>query len=390
MFCGSSVLLISKVFPDMFRSRSSSISTLGAPNGKPSIGRQRQRPTVCSSFKDQLGNLLERIGGTQPHYVRCIKPKDSPASKEVSRVRVLEQLKCGGILEAVKVARAGFPYRMSHEEFYARYSILRQQDKAVDKSKALGERCQELLLELGDFSIRPSARTKGAQIGKTKVFLPQDSYDGLESARSSIVLQCCILIQALFRKYRCRLWYSSVYQLTLRVKRSVKKHLFRKSIRSRIAKRAQAVKPSKVSSPEAATEAVSVPSAASHDIFYIPEIRSTTSKVKGSFATVVHLSVPKRYSLSGEDVASLKAKQAANQTDGPFLRRFDPVALQIAAARNPIFPSAWSTAKILQYFKRNVSSQASRRSGPNHRRLSVEEQQRANRAAQGLRNPFGR
>ncbi|CAN0459190.1 unnamed protein product, partial [Hapterophycus canaliculatus] len=34
---------------------------------------------------------------------------------EVSRVRVMEQLRYGGVLEAVRVARSGYPVRLPHK-----------------------------------------------------------------------------------------------------------------------------------------------------------------------------------------------------------------------------------------------------------------------------------
>ncbi|CAN0237882.1 unnamed protein product, partial [Laminaria digitata] len=51
---------------------------------------------------------------TRPHYIRCIKPNDNAEPDEVSRVRVMEQLRYGGVLEAVRVARSGYPVRLPH------------------------------------------------------------------------------------------------------------------------------------------------------------------------------------------------------------------------------------------------------------------------------------
>lgn len=52
---------------------------------------------------------------TRPHYIRCIKPNDNAEPDEVSRVRVMEQLRYGGVLEAVRVARSGYPVRLPHK-----------------------------------------------------------------------------------------------------------------------------------------------------------------------------------------------------------------------------------------------------------------------------------
>lgn len=63
---------------------------------------------VCSSYACR---------DTRPHYIRCIKPNDSAEPDEVSRVRVMEQLRYGGVLEAVRVARSGYPVRLPHKVY---------------------------------------------------------------------------------------------------------------------------------------------------------------------------------------------------------------------------------------------------------------------------------
>ena len=37
---------------------------------------------------------------------------------------IVDQLRCGGVLEAVRVSRAGYPTRYPHDVFKARYYIL--------------------------------------------------------------------------------------------------------------------------------------------------------------------------------------------------------------------------------------------------------------------------
>ncbi|CAN0428475.1 unnamed protein product, partial [Ectocarpus sp. 8 AP-2014] len=61
--------------------------------------------------------LVPWIRDTRPHYIRCIKPNDNAEPDEVSRVRVMEQLRYGGVLEAVRVARSGYPVRLPHKVY---------------------------------------------------------------------------------------------------------------------------------------------------------------------------------------------------------------------------------------------------------------------------------
>ena len=82
------------------------------------------RPTVGGQFRSQLRLLRHKIDRTAPHYIRCLKPNDLLVPDHFDVAIVAEQLKCGGILEAVRVARAGFTQHYSHADFCRRYRAL--------------------------------------------------------------------------------------------------------------------------------------------------------------------------------------------------------------------------------------------------------------------------
>ena len=80
--------------------------------------------SVSSQFSAQLRTLRARIDETTPHYIRCLKPNDELSPNFFEPKNVVEQLRCGGVLEAVRVSRAGYPTRYPHDIFMARYYIL--------------------------------------------------------------------------------------------------------------------------------------------------------------------------------------------------------------------------------------------------------------------------
>jgi myosin-5 len=80
--------------------------------------------SVSSQFSQQLKVLRSRIDDTVPHYVRCLKPNDDLVPEFFEPKNVVEQLRCNGVLEAVRVSRAGYPTRYPHDVFLARYAIL--------------------------------------------------------------------------------------------------------------------------------------------------------------------------------------------------------------------------------------------------------------------------
>jgi myosin-5 len=80
--------------------------------------------SVSAQFSSQLRILRSRIEKTVPHYIRCLKPNDELAPDYFEPKDIVEQLRCGGVLEAVRVSRAGYPTRYPHDVFMARYYIL--------------------------------------------------------------------------------------------------------------------------------------------------------------------------------------------------------------------------------------------------------------------------
>ena len=82
------------------------------------------RASVGAQFSAQLRELRERIERTAPHYVRCLKPNDLLVPNNFEQHIIADQLRCAGVLEAIRVSRVGFPQRYQHDLFVSRYCIL--------------------------------------------------------------------------------------------------------------------------------------------------------------------------------------------------------------------------------------------------------------------------
>ncbi|KAL7553229.1 hypothetical protein ACHAWF_017340 [Thalassiosira exigua] len=99
-------------------------------NGDPRESKRKalkssiSRVSVGGQFASQLQRLRRRIDGTHPHYVRCLKPNDRLEPGKFDPNIVVDQLRCGGILEAIRVSRAGFPHRYTFDHFDSRFSVL--------------------------------------------------------------------------------------------------------------------------------------------------------------------------------------------------------------------------------------------------------------------------
>uniref|UniRef100_A0A8C4YIF2 Myosin heavy chain 11 n=1 Tax=Gopherus evgoodei TaxID=1825980 RepID=A0A8C4YIF2_9SAUR len=80
--------------------------------------------TVGQLYKEQLTKLMTTLRNTNPNFVRCIIPNHEKRAGKLDAHLVLEQLRCNGVLEGIRICRQGFPNRIVFQEFRQRYEIL--------------------------------------------------------------------------------------------------------------------------------------------------------------------------------------------------------------------------------------------------------------------------
>src|SRR4051794_11494489 len=80
--------------------------------------------TAGASFKQQVSALMETLNKCQPHYIRCIKPNSVKKAGVFTDDLVMHQVRYLGLLENVRVRRAGFAFRQTFLRFVRRYKML--------------------------------------------------------------------------------------------------------------------------------------------------------------------------------------------------------------------------------------------------------------------------
>ncbi|KAK6132839.1 hypothetical protein DH2020_033438 [Rehmannia glutinosa] len=135
-----------------------------------------QKQTVAKKFKGQLFELMQHLESTKPHFIHCIKPNTKRIPGVFEKDLALEQLRCSGVLEAVKIWRSGYPTRMTHQEFARRSVAILEQ-----------------------FNILPEMY----QVGYKKLYFRAGQIGALEGVRKQ-VLQGTVEVQKLFRGHRAR------------------------------------------------------------------------------------------------------------------------------------------------------------------------------------------
>uniref|UniRef100_A0A8C9KCH6 Myosin IH n=1 Tax=Panthera tigris altaica TaxID=74533 RepID=A0A8C9KCH6_PANTA len=88
------------------------------------LENRRRPPTVGTQFKNSLSSLLEILISKEPSYIRCIKPNERKEPSKFDDLLIRHQIKYLGLMEHLRVRRAGFAHRRKYEHFLQRYKSL--------------------------------------------------------------------------------------------------------------------------------------------------------------------------------------------------------------------------------------------------------------------------
>jgi len=134
------------------------------------VRNEKQAPmTSGQKIRQSAGYLMTKLGYCMPHYVRCIKTNTKKQPMTFDSGLVEHQVKYLGLLENVRVKRAGYAYRHFYNVFLGRFAPL--MDHPPGGMDANG--CQQFV----DFVCRkyatgmfPIVREEFG-IGSTKIFV---------------------------------------------------------------------------------------------------------------------------------------------------------------------------------------------------------------------------
>ncbi|SCU86854.1 LAME_0D07910g1_1 [Lachancea meyersii CBS 8951] len=129
--------------------------------------------TSSHRHRSQLNSLLDRLSSTEPHFVRCIIPNDKKKAHDFNRKLILDQLRCNGVLEGIRIAREGYPNRIFFKEFFQRYKILSDEYRYSNNSK---KNCEIVLSSL---HLDPAL----FKVGNSKLFFKAGVLAGLETKK---------------------------------------------------------------------------------------------------------------------------------------------------------------------------------------------------------------
>uniref|UniRef100_A0AAV1VD06 Myosin motor domain-containing protein n=1 Tax=Peronospora matthiolae TaxID=2874970 RepID=A0AAV1VD06_9STRA len=189
-------------------------STMMEAGRRGTIGRKTStfmQETVSYKFKAQLSLLMSDISSTEVHYVRCIKPNSQKRPDIYEIDAVVNQLRCAGVVEAIRITRAAFPNKMAHEKFLRRFVMMRSTKTPASVSTTVTEACELLAKELlcSDDFVRKCGNdeqpdTPDFVVGKSLVFFGKDVLEFLEHRRTTFVHDRAVVIQRNARQWIAR------------------------------------------------------------------------------------------------------------------------------------------------------------------------------------------
>eukprot|EP01132_Coremiostelium_polycephalum_P006092 gene6092-7590_t len=202
------------------------------PPAKPEDSKKRPE-TAGSQFRNAMNALINTLLACSPHYVRCIKSNDNKQAGVIDEERVRHQVRYLGLLENVRVRRAGFANRQTYDRFFNRYKML---CKATWPSfKGSSKSATEAILAAHNIS------KDEYRMGKTKIFirnpttlfyfeekrelelprivtLIQKTWRGYKARSKWNQRKAAIKIQLFYRTYRFRKWFKELHRVFRDVK----------------------------------------------------------------------------------------------------------------------------------------------------------------------------
>uniref|UniRef100_A0A8C1DJK1 Myosin IB n=2 Tax=Cyprinus carpio TaxID=7962 RepID=A0A8C1DJK1_CYPCA len=180
----------------MYKANHSLIKIL-FPEGNPAKVNLKRPPTAGFQFKASVGTLMKNLLSKNPNYIRCIKPNDKKAAHIFTDSLVCHQVRYLGLMENVRVRRAGYAFRQAYEPCLERYKMLCKQTWPHWKGPARGG-VEVLLTDL-------QVPAEEFAYGRSKIFIrnPRTLFF-LEEKRRQCLEDLATLIQKIYRGWKSR------------------------------------------------------------------------------------------------------------------------------------------------------------------------------------------
>ncbi|XP_065315561.1 unconventional myosin-Ic-like [Gordionus sp. m RMFG-2023] len=160
----------------------------------------KKRPlSVGTQFKNSLEKLLTTLEKEELHYIRCIKPNMEKLADTMDDTTIRHQVRYMGLVENVRVCRAGFAYKRPYEYFIKRYYCICPSTWPKYYQFSSVEAVKEIL-EHYKYTLNIDYK-----FGKTKIFVKSaKTISQMETKYSNRKIELVTMIQAIWRCYNVK------------------------------------------------------------------------------------------------------------------------------------------------------------------------------------------
>lgn len=153
--------------------------------------------TLTYKFRRQLEDLMKAITETNTHFVRCIKPNKTMRRDHFDDDMVSEQLRCSGVVEAIRISRAGYSDRIPHTDIVRNFNIgfVLAEDNHNQVAQSMLERIFTKQDERSFYFV-----------GKTRTFFVHGALRILRERHQLVLQDNTIIVQKIVRSFLARVY----------------------------------------------------------------------------------------------------------------------------------------------------------------------------------------
>ncbi|XP_078715773.1 unconventional myosin-Ib-like isoform X3 [Lampetra fluviatilis] len=213
-------LLFRDISQTMWQSKRELVRDL-FPEGNPKKQSLKRPLTASSQLKTSVNALMKDLLIKNPNYIRCLKPNDRKSGSLFQDDLVLNQVRYLGLMENVRVRRAGYVFRQLYALCLHRYKMLGSRTWPHWNGEAK-EGVKSILVDL-------KLPQEEYAFGITKVFIksPTTLFQ-LERKRTERMHELATLIQKTYRGYKCRTHFLLMKKSQILIASYVRSHQERK------------------------------------------------------------------------------------------------------------------------------------------------------------------
>lgn len=192
----------------LFSSKQPAISSMWKDGAQAKSIVTKRPPAAGTLFKQSMQELIKNLSSKEPFYIRCIKPNEIKSPQRFDTNRVAHQVAYLGLVENIRVRKAGFAVRQPYDRFLQRYKLICKETwpnhRLGNDKKAVEVLCNSMKIK----------KDEDVAYGNTKLFIRSaKTLNLLEARREVKIVDVIIFLQKHWRRTLAQIRYKKMRAL---------------------------------------------------------------------------------------------------------------------------------------------------------------------------------